>query len=374
MADSVPLFEIAWDKDDIVNAVDSIGRGSYWAKGPYVTEFEEELEQYLGVEHVVTVNSGTTALVTALRAHGIGDGDEVIVPPFTFIATANAVELAGATPVFADIERETYGLDPEAVSEAITSNTKAIMPVHVYGSPCRIDELRAVADEHDLLLIEDAAAALGSELNDENVLTFGDSAITSFCQNKIITTGEGGAVVTDDDEVAENARLIRSHGRVAEDYFDSAGSGQYVALGSNYRLSDMAAAVGCAQLGKIEDNIEGRRDAAARMTDGFEAVGGVTPVTGHPDGGHVYQIYTISLGDGIDRKAIIDDLADRDIASKVYWDPIHTSEYYRSTYGYEVGDFPIAEDIASRVLSLPMYPDLSDADADRIVAAVEENV
>lgn len=373
MTSDIPLFEIDWDIQDIKNVVDAIGRGKYWAKGPYVSEFEKRLAEYHGVNHAVVVNSGTTALVTALESLGIGQGDEVIVPPFTFIATANVVEIVGATPVFADIERKTYGLDPTAVQNNITDDTAAILPVHIYGSVCQIDELRRIASKNDLPLIEDAAAALGAKLYGEQSMTFGDVAATSFCQNKIITTGEGGAVLTDDSSIAESARLYQSHGRVAADgYFESPGSGTYAAVGSNYRMSDISAALGCAQLGRVSELVENRRAAASRMTAAFADLDGVTPHTGHPDGRHVYQIYAITLDERLDRRRIIEGLDERGIASKVYWDPIHLSEYYRDTYSYGTGDFPIAEDVASRVLSLPMHPNLSEEETDRIVKAVSD--
>jgi len=365
--DDIPLFEIDWDESDVANVVDSIERGKFWAKGPYVSEFEDRLGAYLGVDHAVVVNSGTTALVTALESLGIGPGDEVIVPPFTFIATANVVELVGAEPVFADIERETYGLDPDAVKNAITESTAAILPVHVYGSVCRIDELRAIADEFDVALVEDAAAALGARLDGRNAMTFGDMAATSFCQNKIITTGEGGAVLTDDDHLANQARLYRSHGRVpGNEYFESAGSGEYVSVGSNYRMSDMSAALGCAQVDRVSELVDRRRDVADRYSRAIADLEGITPHDGHPDGRHVYQIYGVTLDERIDRQSLIAEFDRRSIASKVYWDPIHLSEYYRETYGYEPGSFPVAEAVAERVLALPMHPDLTQAKIDRV--------
>ncbi|MFC4438119.1 MULTISPECIES: DegT/DnrJ/EryC1/StrS family aminotransferase [Natrialbaceae] len=375
MSDEIPLFEIAWDERDVKNAVDSITRGSFWANGPYIEEFESGLEAYLGVEHAVTVNSGTTALVAALEAHGIGEGDEVIVPAFTFIATANAVRLAGARPVFADIESETYGLDPAAVAENVTEDTAAIMPIHPYGAPCRIGALADIASDANVPLIEDAAEAFGSEYRGRALGTIGDTATLSFCQNKVLPTGEGGAVVTDDDELARRLERFRSHGRASEDYFSSAGSGDYVALGTNVRMSDLVASVGCAQLEKVDELIAERRRVAARYTAGLTDAPGVEPHTAVDGDTHVYQLFTVTLGADVDRDAVIDTLAERSIASKVYWDPpVHLTHAYRERYGYERGLLPVTEGVSERVLSLPIHPELRNREVDRIVAAVRDGV
>lgn len=374
MTDEIPLFEIPWDASEVANAVDSICRGGYWAKGPYVSAFEDRLEEYLRVEHAVTVNSGTTALESALLAHGVGPGDEVIVPSFTFIATVNVVELVGATPVFADIERDTYGLDPDAVRDALSPATAAVLPVHPYGAACKIDEIVAVAREHDVTVVEDAAEALGADADGQLVGTFGDSAALSFCQNKIVATGEGGAIVTDDDEVAERVRMYRSHGRVSEGYFDSADSGRYVSVGTNYRMPDVVAAIGCAQLEKIDRLVSGRRRAADQLTDAFENVEGVEPHVGDGSGRHVQQLYTVTLDESLDRDRIIETLASRNVASKVYWDPpVHSTEQYRKRYPEE-DDLPVTEEVSARVVSLPMHPELSREQTDRIVAAVRDAV
>ncbi|WP_276282370.1 DegT/DnrJ/EryC1/StrS family aminotransferase [Halorussus caseinilyticus] len=373
MPDEIPLFEISWDGGEVRNAVESICRGGYWAKGPYVSEFEDRLEEYLGVEHAITVNSGTTALESALVAHGVGPGDEVIVPSFTFVATANVVELVGATPVFADIERDTYGLDPEAVRDAISPSTAAVLPVHPYGAACKIDRIVEVARERDVTVVEDAAEALGADADGRMVGTFGDSAALSFCQNKVVATGEGGAVVTDDDDVAERLRLYRSHGRVSGDYFGSADSGRYVSAGTNYRMADVVAAIGCAQLDKIERLVGGRRRAADRLTDEIGRIDGIEPHTGDGSGRHVNQLYTVTLDDSLDRDAIIETLASKNVASKVYWDPpVHRTGHYRERHGSAA--LPVTDDISSRVLSLPMYPELSQSGTDHIAEAVRAAV
>ena len=374
MADPIPLFEIAYDETEILNAVQSISRGSYWAKGPFVDSFEAELESYFGVDHAVVVNSGTTALVAALRALGVSPDDEVIVPSFTFIATANAVRLVGAEPVFVDIEEETFGLDPASVRESVTDRTAAIVPVHLYGGPCQIDELAAIAEEEGVALVEDAAEAFGATHEGKFAGTFGDAGILSFCQNKVVVTGEGGAVLTDDDDVASELRLYRSHGRMEGDYFESVGSGEYVSLGTNVRMSDLTAAIGCAQMEKVDDLIGGRRAAADAMTDDIESIEGVKPPRAIDGGRHVYQLYTIELEADVDRETVVESLDDADVSSKIYWDtPVHRTQYYRDTVA-SPACLPTTDAVADRVLSLPIYPDLTPAQANRITNAVAAGI
>lgn len=375
MPEQIPLFEIAWDEKDMRNAIESIGRGSYWAKGPFVDRFERGLEDFLGVEHAVVVNSGTTGLVAALRACGIGPGDEVIVPSFTFIATANAVRLVGAKPVFADIDPDTYGLDPASVRDGIRDQTTGIVPVHLYGGPCHIDEIVDIADEEGLVVVEDAAEAFGSTFDGECVGSFGDAGVLSFCQNKVLVTGEGGAVVTDDEEIAANLRLYHSHGRASGDYFDSVGSGEYVALGTNIRMSDLTAAIGCAQMEKVDELIGGRRSAAQYMNERLADIEGVRIPRPISEGTHVYQLYTVRFDSEIDRETVIKTLDEHGVSSKIYWDtPVHGTQYYKQSAARSSDELETTNAVAETVLSLPIYPDLSPGQADRIVDAVRDGV
>lgn len=368
MTDQIPLFKIQWDAEDIKNVVDSIGRGGYWAKGPYIEEFERRVAEYLDVSHAISVNSGTSALMAALAGADIGNGDEVIVPSFTQQATANSVEMVGADPVFADIERNTYGLDPAAVRGKITDDTAAIVPVHVYGGVCKIDEICDIANDHDLLVIEDAAEAMGATKEGQLAGTFGDVAALSFCENKIVPTGEGGMVLTNDEYIAEGAKLYRSHGRASSNYFSAHKSGRHTTVGGNFRMPDIVAALGCSQVERIEDLISGRQEAARRMNEAFKKTDGVSPHT--VSGRHVYQFYTVTFDRDIDRDLIIEKLSDRNIFSKVYWDPVvHESEFYRERNGQQ--NLPVTEEISERVLSLPIHPDLSVHETDRIISAVK---
>jgi dTDP-4-amino-4,6-dideoxygalactose transaminase len=370
MTESIPLFEIPWDESDISNVVESISRGSYWAKGPFVDQFEAGLESYFEANHAISMNSGTTALVAALEACGIGAGDEVIVPSFTFIATANVVKLVGAEPVFADIELESFGLDPNSVRSKLTEDTAAIIPVHVYGTPCRIHELTEIASNHDLWVIEDAAEAFGATANGNLAGTVGDIAALSFCQNKILPTGEGGAIITDNTTIAEKASQFGNHGRTEGEYFDSVESGEYDTIGSNFRMPDMVAAVGCAQLSKVDNLIESRRNVAARYHDGLAAVDRVEPhepINGHD---HVYQLYTVLCENESVRSHIIDRLTGANISCKIYWDP---PLHHNGVFGSEQQlSLPRTEEVSSRVVSLPMYPTLPLPDVDRVVETIRD--
>ncbi len=230
----IPLYKVYWDKSDVKAVTKVIKRGTYWAVGPEIEEFERVVANYVGVKYGVSFNSGTSALHAVLLAYGIRQGDEVIVPSFTFIATANAPLFVGAKPVFADMEDSTFGLDPNDVERKITKKTKAIMPIHYGGLPCRIEELKKIADEYDLLLIEDAAESIGASINGRKVGSFGNAAMFSFCGNKVITTGEGGIILTNSGEIYERLKLIRSHGRLeSEPYFMTTKMLDYIMLGYN---------------------------------------------------------------------------------------------------------------------------------------------
>ena len=367
----IPLFKIYWDEEDIKAASEAIKGGMYWAEGPNIEKFEKMIAEYIGTKYCVVFNSGTSALHADLLAHGIKEGDEVIVPSFTFIATANAPLFVGAKPVFADIEEETYGLDSEDVKEKITEKTKAIIPIHYGGCPCKIRELKEIAEDHNLLLIEDAAESLGARIGDKKVGTFGDSTMLSFCQNKIITTGDGGALITDSREIYEKLKLIRSHGRLeTQDYFSSTEFMDYITLGYNFRMSNIVAALGVAQLKKIDKIIEMRRKNAEYLTARLkrEIKGIITP---NPlkDYYHVYQMYTIRVKNY--RDDLMKHLADSGIMAKVYFSPIHLTHFYKNELGYSC-KLPVTEEISTQVLTLPMYPTLTREEMDYIVEEIKK--
>jgi perosamine synthetase len=353
---------------------DVIKRGAYWAIGNNIGEFERFISEYIGTRYCVTFNSGTSALHAILLAYGIKSGDEVIVPSFTFIATANSPLFVGAKPVFADIEERTFGLDPESVKEKITEKTKVIMPIHYGGCPCQIRELKEIADDNNLLLIEDAAESLGAKIGDKMVGTFGDSAMLSFCQNKIITTGEGGCIVTDSKEIYEKLKLIRSHGRQeTSNYFDCAEYMEYVCLGYNFRMSDITAALGIAQIKKADKIIKMRQEKARFMTEKLSNLDNIELMNPPGDYFNVNQMFTIRIKEGEKvRNQMIKILTEKGIGTKVYFYPVHLTQFYKTEFGYKGGELPVTEKMANQVLSLPIYPELSKEEMEFTINTIRD--
>jgi perosamine synthetase len=369
MSWKIPLFKMYWDEDDVAQVSAALKTGMNWALGPQIPAFEKLIADYLGSRYCLTFNSGTSALHAALLSYGIGAGDEVIVPSFTFIATVNAPKFVGATPVFADIEDATFGLDPAAVEATITPRTKAIIPVHYGGFPCRIKELKKVADDHGLVLIEDAAEAFGAKTGGCNVGTIGDSAILSFCQNKIITTGEGGAIVTDNRDFYEKMKLIRSHGRPDTlDYFSTIEVLDYISLGYNFRISTMTAALGIAQVNKTGQLIEKRRADAAYYRSELSSVPGVFVPPEQPGTVPVYQLFSIRAKR---RDALMKYLEGKGIMTKIYFPPVHKTHYYQNVLGYTCS-LPVTDAISSDIVSLPFYPAITRDEMDLVINSIRE--
>ncbi len=366
----IPLFKIYNDEDDINNITREIASGKFWAVGPKVAEFEQEIADYIGTKYAIALNSGTSALHALLLAYGIGNGDEVIVPSFTFISTANSPLFVGAKPVFADIETETCGLDPDSVQEKITDKTKAIIPVHYGGCPAKVRELKEIAEDNDLILIEDAAESFGATIGDKQTGTFGDSGILSFCQNKIITTGEGGAVVTDSKEIYEKLNLIRSHGRLESgDYFSSADLFDYIDLGFNWRMSNLTASLGLSQIKKADEIIEKRRKQSNYLNKRIEEETDKIEIFKVPKNyNHVYQLYSVIAQN---RDDLIKYLGENGISAKIYFDPVHKSSFYKNKLGYDE-KLPVTEQIAEKTITLPMFPDITDAEIDYMANTIGE--
>jgi len=364
------LFDIYWDDKDVQMVSDVIKRGSYWAIGPEIKQFEENLAKYHKVDYVVTFNSGTSALHAVLLAYNITQG-EVIVPSFSFISTANCVLLAGAKPIFADIEEKTLGIDPTDVVSKITSKTKAIIPMHYGGKVCQyIEELREIAYDHNLILIEDNAESFGAEIKEKKAGTIGDSAMLSFCQNKIITTGEGGAICTNDEQIYKKLQLIRSHGRVEQpssNYFTNTKESEYIQIGYNFRLPTMCAALGIAQLNKIDRIIELRRKVG-KYYDLHIAKNPHVEILPELNGfKNVYQLYSLLLKDSNKRDELQDYLLKNGIITKVYFYPIHLKSFYRQNFGYKEGNLPISEEISKKTLTLPFSLNFDHQDQDFIM-------
>lgn len=371
----IPLFKSYWEEDDVDAVVKVIRRGTYWSSGPEIETLEEDLARYVGEQYALTFNSGTSALHALLLAYKITSG-EVIVPSFTFIATANTVALAGAKPVFAEIEEQSYGLDSEDVKERITKKTQAIIPVHYGGFPCKeIQALREIADDQNLLLLEDAAESLGATINKKMVGTFGQSSIFSFCQNKIITAGEGGAVVTNSKNIYQRLKLLRSHGRQenAEGYFSTTKELDYIELGYNLRLPTICAALVLSQLKKIHKIIQMRREKAEAFTKQLKSETLIkTPmeITNHLS---VYQMYTIQFNDQKTRDTVQNNLTKAGIMTKVYFEPIHLKTFYKTHFKCKPGDLPKTEQIANKILTLPLYPTLTDNEIESITDTIKNS-
>jgi perosamine synthetase len=364
----IPLFKIFWEEEDI-NLIEQVIRsGNYWCVGSEIEEFENKIAEYLGAKHCVALNSGGSALQALMDAYGVGHGDEVIVPSFTFIATAYAPMYVGARPVFADVEEQTFGLDPEDVKSRISAKTKAIIPIHYGGMPCKIDALKKLAKDNDLVLIEDAAESFGARLKNKSAGTFGDSAVFSFCHNKIFTTSEGGCIITDDDAINEKVRLYRSYGRVVNgDYFSGGVDVDYIEVGYNLRLSTLLAALGISQLSRVDKAIARRKKNAQRLNKGMRNVTDViVPLPPSDDYDAVYQMYTIRVKEGRQKRdELMRYLMKMGIASKVYFDPVHKYSVFRNL-GYTEVNLPTTELLASQVLTLPMYPNMTDDEIDYI--------
>jgi len=371
----IPLYKVFWDKEDLEAVAKVIRRGTFWAVGPEIEEFEKATAEYIDRKHAVAFNSGTSALHALMLACNIDDNAKVIVPSFTFIATANAPLFAGATPVFADIELDTFALNAEKVSKMLDNKVKAIMPIHYGGVPCRdIQLLRDLADQHKMLLLEDAAESIGSTINNVKVGSFGDAAMFSFCGNKIITTGEGGIVVTDSGAIYERLKLARSHGRLeSEPYFLTVKTLDYIELGYNWRMPTMIAALGISQLKKLEKVITLRQEKADYYSKNLRKVKWIKVPDPYNNFKHVYQMYTIriSLGKKV-RDDLRDFLAKKGIMTKVYFEPVHLTHFYKEKFGYKKGELPITERLSDEVLTLPLYPTLKREEMDYVIDCIME--
>jgi len=348
--------------DEERDAVLAVLESGQLAQGPVVEAFEREFAAWCGVQHAVAVSSGTAALHLLMLAHGIGEGDEVITSPFTFVASANAALFVGARPVFVDIEPETFALDPARVEAAITPKTKAIVPIDLYGHPAAIYDLRDIAKRHGVVLIEDACQAHGAAIGAKKAGALGVSASFSFYPTKNMTTAEGGMVTTDDGDIAERVRMLRQHGGTQRYRHD--------VLGYNFRLTDIAAAIGRAQLAKLDRFNERRRRNASVLDEGLAGISGVTTPRERPGYRHVYHQYTVRVAhdrDGFQRR-----LSDAGIGTAVHYPvPVHRQPLYIGL-GYGDVAMPVSEAAAAQVLSLPVHPALSEPELDRIIEAVRK--
>ena len=373
MKKTYPLFDIYWDENDIEKVINVIKRGSYWAIGPEIREFEERLAEYYNVGYAVTFNSGTSALHAILLAFDITSG-EVIVPSMSFISTANCVILTGAKPVFAEIEEKTLGLDVNDVEKKITKKTRAIIPMHYGGKVCKdIEVLNELANNKKIKLIEDNAESFGAKINNKFAGTIGHAGMLSFCQNKIITMGEGGAILTNDEKIYKKLLLIRSHGRVEQsgtDYFSNIYEMDYIQVGYNYRIPTMCGALGLSQLEKIDKIIELRRKVGKYYDNHLKEIPQIQIIPEIEESRNVYQLYSVLLENPDNRNELQAYLLEKGIYSKVYFFPIHLKSFYREKFGYKKGDFPITETLSNKILTIPFSLRFKESDQDYIIKSI----
>ncbi len=367
--------------DDEIKAVVETLRSGWLAPGPRAQAFEEAFAGRVGVAHAVAVNSCTAGMHLALLAAGVGPGDEVVTSPITFAATANVIAHTGATPVLADVDPADLNLDPVAVRARLTPRTKALMPVHYAGQPCRMDELRAIAQERGLRLIEDAAHAVGSAYRGEPVGKTPDAAVFSFYATKNITTGAGGILTTDNAALAERVRTLRLHGLSADawDRYADTGSPFYRVLeaGFNYAMPDMEAALGLAQLRRLDGFLARRAELAELYGLLLAGAPEIELPSARPEVTHSWHLYVIRLRRGalrISRDEFLRELKEQGIGTSVHFIPLNHHPYFREAYGWQPGDHPNADAAFEEIVSLPLYTRMTDADVQRVAEAVRRTV
>jgi perosamine synthetase len=365
------------EEDDIQAVVDVL-RSDWLTTGPKVGEFEEAFAAQVGAKYAVSFSSGTAALHGAAFAAGLKPGDEAITTPMTFAATANCMLYQGATPVFADVSADTLNLDPEKVAERITPRTRAILPVDYAGHPADMDAILELAVRHGLLVIEDACHALGAEYRGRRTGSVADMTVFSFHPVKHVATGEGGMVTTGRADFAESMRRFRNHG-ISSDARQRQAEGQWryemVLLGFNYRLTDIACALGLSQLKKLKANLLRRREIAALYAAAFRDLAGVMPPAVRAGVDPAWHLYPIRLNLerlSANRTQVFRALRAENIGVNVHYIPVHSHPYYRDRFGYQGGEYPIAEDAYERLISLPMFHAMSDEDVDDVIRALRK--
>ncbi len=370
----LPYGRHSISEDDIRAVCDAL-RSDWLTTGPAVDRFEQGVSELTGVEHAVAVSSGTAALHLVLAALGVGPGDEVIVPALTFVATANAALYCGATPVFADVDSGALLLDPASVEARLTSRTKAIIAVDYAGQPCDYDRLALIASRHGIALVADACHSLGATYRGRKVGTLAAATVLSFHPVKHITTGEGGMVLTGDPTVAERARMLRNHG-VTTDHRQRSRMGTWsydmVELGQNYRLSDIACALGASQLGHLPGWIERRRALAAAYDAAFAGCSAIEPLTRNADVEHAFHLYVVRLTPAGLRSAAFRALREAGIGANVHYRPVYEHSYYRRRLGNLHGSCPRAEAAYEAILSLPMFPLMTVSDVDLVASRLRQ--
>jgi perosamine synthetase len=357
----------AWLDEREEELVVEVLRSGRLSLGPTIERFEELIAERVGAPYAAAVSSGTAGLHLLCRSAGFGRGDEVITSPVSFVSSANCFVFESATPVFADVDPVTFNLDPEAVEAAITPRTRGIVAVDMFGYPCELDELRAIAERHGLILIQDSAEALGAEYKGRPIGSHGPPAVFAFYANKQITTGEGGVVVTHSEEEHRLLVSLRNQGRS----YEGGGWFHHVRVGFNYRWTDIQAALGIGQLEKLDRILELRRTAAERYHELLAGLEGVTPLASDDeDHRRSWFVYVVALDPSVDRGRVIEDLRARGIATAEYVPCVHLQPYMREAYGFGEGLCPVAEEISSRTLALPFHTRIEEDDQAYVVESL----
>ncbi len=386
---TIPYCQHTIDEKDIEEIVDSL-RSDWLTAGPKTLRFERQFAHYVGAKHAVAVNSCTAALHIALRAVGVSAGDEVITTPLTFCATTEVVEYQNARPVFVDVDESSFNLHPAGIEAAITGRTRAILAVHYGGIPCNLREIRRIADQHALPVIEDAAHALGTIYDGGKIGSHGNLTAFSFYPTKNMTTGEGGVVTTDDDALAERMKILSLHGisKDAWKRYSNQGHWYYEVheLGYKYNFTDLQASLGIQQLAKLNAFNTRREELARRYFDALKELPGIDMPDWyaryfqdlrHSGVSNCWHLFVVMLTPGflrIDRNQFIEELKQRGIGTSVHFIPLHLQPYYAKKYGFSRGDFPVAESVYDRMLSIPLYPRLSDQNVDYIISVLTDLV
>jgi len=361
-----------WIDDKDIKEVTEVLKTDWITQGPKVEEFEKEVAQFCGVKYAVAVSSGTAALHAAYMAAGIKPGDEVITTPLTFAATVNTLLFCGGKPIFADIQEDTLNIDPKEIEKKITKKTKAIAPVDFAGHPCDYKEIRKIARKHKLLIIEDAAHALGSEYKEKRVGSFADMTILSFHPVKLITTGEGGMILINNKRLYERLKTIRNHGIIKKHQK----GGWYYEIENpslNLRLTDFQCALGLSQLKKIDRFIERRREIVSKYNKAFKDIKEIILPRERSYVKSAWHIYVIQLRLEklkVGRRKIFEELQKEGLGVQVHYLPLHLQPFYRKKFGYKKGDFPIAESYYQRVITLPLFPKMTNKEVDYVINTV----
>lgn len=369
----IPYGRQTIDEDDI-NAVVDVLKSDYLTTGPKIAEFEQAVASYTGAKYAVAISNGTSALHAACFAAGIGQGDEVITTPLTFAASANCVLYCGGTPVFADVDPYTYNIDPKDIRKKITDKTKAIIAVHLAGQPCDMDEIHSIAQEHNLIVIEDGAHALGSVYKGKKVGCLSDMTTFSFHPVKPITTGEGGMIMTDNEELYKRLVLFRSHGITRDNSMMTRNEGpwfyQQLDLGYNYRITDIQCALGCSQMRKLDKFLKRRRELVERYNNAFIECDNIVTPYQLPDTQSGWHLYIVQVKNH-DRKQVFETLRDKGIGVNVHYIPVYMHPYYQE-HGYKDVHCANAEEIYSHIISLPLYPGLTDDQQDYVIDTLKQ--